>query len=186
MPPKNRPLLVLLAPPLAAAIASGAFVSAAGGANRDALKTEASATAGRNAVPTIPCFDAIDHVKSGRQGGYQVVLGVVSVPPTNVYGRGPVETHQTPWAYWEKAGLVIRMGSPPVLVSVPRAWRSRVAITWGNTSIVSALRVSRCPATRAWSAYAGGFYLRAPACVPLDFHVGPKTARVWFGLGRRC
>lgn len=163
-------------PVLAAGVAAGVLVALGA----------ATANAGRLAVPTVSCFDAIDHVSSGRQAGYRVVLGVVSVPPANVYGRGPVETHDTPWAYWQKAGLVIRMGSPAVLVSVPRAWRERVAITWGSSGVVSALRVGHCPAAPAWSAYAGGFYLRAPACVPLDVHVGRRTARVWFGLGRRC
>jgi hypothetical protein len=147
----------------------------------------ASAAVGQVPTPTVACFDAVDHVHSGTGSGYRVVLGVVSVPPLNVYGRGPVETRQKPWPYWEKAGLVIRMGSPPVLVSVPSAWRKRVAITWGSSGTVSTLQFGHCPPpATTWSAYAGGFYLRSPACLPLRISVGGKTAKVWFGLGRRC
>ncbi len=142
-------------------------------------------SAQRTGVPTVSCFDAIDHVKSGRQPGYRVALGVVSAPP--VYLEQAVPTHTEPWRYWRKAGLLVRMGSPVVTVSVPAAWRSRVAVTWGSAGTVSALRIGHCPPPpTAWSAYAGGFYVRSPACVPLVFRVGHRTATVWFGVGRRC
>src|SRR5205809_3803204 len=56
----------------------------------------------------------------------------------------------------------MRAGSESVTVSVPRAWRSRVAITWGNTTgIVQTLRIAGCGTDpSAGNAYAGGFYLR--------------------------
>ena len=140
--------------------------------------------------PTVSCDRIILGVASGREGsggGYRVVLGVVSVP--QAYRPQVVRSWEEPrWPYWSKAGLVIRGGSPPVTVSVPPAWRSRVAITWGNTPVVSALRIASCPAWRPkpWNAYAGGFYLRSrSACVPLVFRVGRRSATVRFGLGRR-
>lgn len=37
-------------------------------------------------------------------------------------------------AIFPQAGLVIRGGAPPVSVSVPKAWRSRVAIGWARTA----------------------------------------------------
>jgi len=163
----SLPLLL----PLAAAAAAGAGTASAGAAGA--------------AVPGVPCFAAIGHAKSGRQNGYRVVLGTVSVPPG--YLQQIVPTHTAPWRYWRKAGLVIRTGGSPVAVSVPRAWRKRVAITWGNTGPVGALRIEGCPPpANAWSAYAGGFYVRSPSCVPLVFRVGHRTATVWFGVGRRC
>lgn len=138
-------------------------------------------------VPTVPCDEIILHAKSGRAGGYRVVLGVVSVPPARLIQVVP--THDRPWAYWRKVGLVVRAGAPPVTVSVPATWRSRAAITWGNsTGIVSALRIASCPgAAGVWNAYAGGFYLRArSACVPLRFTVSGRTSVVRFGVGRAC
>ena len=138
-------------------------------------------------VPTVPCDEIILHVKSGRAGGYRVVLGVVSVPPARLIQIVP--THDRPWAYWRKAGLVVRAGAPPVTVTVPAAWRRRAAITWGNsTGIVSALRIASCPGpANVWNAYAGGFLLRSPsACVPLRFSVSGRSKIVRFGLGRAC
>ena len=88
-----------------------------------------------------------------------------------------------------KAGLLIRGDSPPVSVTVPKAWRTRAAITWGNSGTVSALRIASCPrfGDEAWNVYAGGFLLRSrSACVPLTFRVGNRSATVRFGLGRAC
>ena len=138
-------------------------------------------------VPTVPCDEVILHVKSGRAGGYRVVLGVVSVPPARLIQVVPIRSR--PWTHWRKAGLVVRAGAPPVTVSVPAAWRSRAAITWGNsTGIVSALRIASCPGPAGvWNAYAGGFYLRSRvACVPLRFSVAGRSSVVRFGLGRPC
>ena len=148
-----------------------------------------AALAARRTEPvlTVPCDEIILHVKSGRAGGYRVVLDVVSVPPARLIQVVPSQSR--PWAYWRKAGLVVRAGAPPVTVSVPAAWRSRAAITWGNsTGIVSALRIASCPgAAGVWNAYAGGFYLRSrSACVPLRFSVAGRTRVVRFGLGRAC
>jgi hypothetical protein len=138
--------------------------------------------------PTVQCGKIILTVGSGRSGDYRVVLGVVSVPPA--YLPQVVQSGSRPWTYWRKAGLVIRGGSQPVTVSVPRAWRSRAAITWGNSGIVHTLRIASCPAydpSEPWNAYAGGFLLRSrSACVPLIFSVRDRNTTVRFGLGRRC
>ena len=137
--------------------------------------------------PTVSCDKIILTVGSGRAGGYRVVLGVVSVP--EAYQPQVVATRSRAWPFWRKAGLVIRGGSPPVSVTVPQAWRNRAAIHWGNSGIVSALRIGSCPrfGDEPWNAYAGGFHLRSPsACVPLIFRVGNRSATVRFGLGRAC
>ena len=152
-----------------------------------ALAPTAALAARTESVPTVPCDEIILHVKSGRAGGYRVVLDVVSVPPTRLIQVVPSQSQ--PWPYWRKAGLVVRAGAPPVTVSVPAAWRSRAAITWGNsTGIVSGLRIASCPgAAGGWNAYAGGFYLRSrSACVPLRFSVAGRSSVVRFGLGRAC
>ena len=148
--------------------------------------TAAAASSGtQRHVPTVSCFEAIGHQRTGRGSGYRVVLDVVSTPPA--FLAQVVSTHTTPWRYWRKAGLLVRMGSQEVTVSVPDAWRTRVAVTWASSGTVSALRIGHCPPPpTAWSAYAGGFYVHTPACVPLEFRVGRRTATVWFGVGRRC
>jgi hypothetical protein len=182
--PRSLQWLFVL-PTLTAAACTAALLGTGCSDGSDAQSPRPSAQS--TSLPTIACDEAIGHAKSGRADGYRVVLDVVSVPPA--YLPEVVETGDEPWAYWRKAGLVIRAGSrPAVLVSVPRAWRKRAAITWASSGTVSALRIGRCPPPRtAWYAYAGGFYLRSPsACVPLVFQVGQRTATVRFGLGRRC
>jgi hypothetical protein len=127
-------------------------------------------------------------VKSGRIDGYRMVFGAVSVPPFHLPQR-PIQVRAGPWHYWHKAGLLIRAGSPPVVITVPQSWRHRAAITWGsNAGIVSKLQLGNCPQPRGtWNAYAGGFYLRsAAACVPLVFRVGQHSRTVRFGIGRHC
>ena len=118
----------------------------------------------------------------------RLVLGAASVPPT--YLEQVVATHDRPWTYWRKAGLVIRSGSERVTVSVPQAWRSRAAIVWGNggDGVFDSIRITGCGSNpHSGNAYAGGFYLRSPsACLPLIVRVGTRTATVRFGIGRRC
>ena len=152
--------------------------------------TGSTASPGRTSstrTPTVSCDKIILRLASGRAGGYRLVLGVVSAP--RAYIPQVVAAGERPWKYWSKAGLVIRAGSRPVTVRVAEAWRSRAAITWGNSGIVHSLRIASCPAwsARRWNAYSGGFYLRArSACVPLVFRVGRRATTLRFGVGRRC
>ncbi|MET0562297.1 MAG: hypothetical protein ABW114_02505, partial [Gaiellaceae bacterium] len=115
-----------------------------------------------------------------------LVLNTFSVPPA--YLRQVVHVGGS-WPYWRKTRLVIRGGAPAVTVTVPRAWRSRAAIIWGNAGTpASSLRFASCAGrAREGRAYAGGFYLRSRSCcVPLVFRVGARAATVRFGVGRRC
>jgi hypothetical protein len=139
-------------------------------------------------LPVVGCDSIILRVRSGHEGGDRVVLGVVAVPPAFLH---QVERMRTgPWTTWRKAGLAVRGNAGPVFVRVPKAWRKRAAITWGDSGIVSALRIAPCRPflpPKVWNAYAGGFYLRSrTACVPLVFRVGQRQKTVRFGLGRRC
>jgi hypothetical protein len=148
-----------------------------------ALARPASSSSAR----VVPCDDIISQHSSPHADGYRVVLGVVSVPPA--YLAQVVRLTGQAWPYWRKAGIAILGGHSPVTVTVPSAWRSRAAITWGNsTRVVSSVRVAACPYwANSWNGYAGGFYLRSPsACVPLIFRVGRQSANLRFGVGRHC
>ena len=155
-----------------------------------AMAGAASATSGR----TVPCGESIGITRFPYVGDrrpryrYRLVLGAASVPPA--YLAQVVPTGETPWAYWRKAGLVVRAGSSAVSISVPPAWRGRAGITWGNggNGVFDSLRIAGCPSAAARGlAYAGGFYLRSKsACVPLVFGVGTRSETVHFGVGRRC
>jgi hypothetical protein len=136
----------------------------------------------------VACDQVILQPKSPFADGYRRVLGVISVPRAYT----PQVVRNTPgerWPYWEKAGLVVRAGRSAVTVSVPQAWRTRAAITWGNAKpAVSSLRISPCPSPpNVWNAYAGGFFMRSQgACIPLVFQVGDRRQLVRFGIDRRC
>jgi hypothetical protein len=150
--------------------------------------TLAATTASANAPPTVSCTGIVGRDRSGDGGGNRVVLATVSVPPAYLPQVGP--SRNKAWPFFTKRGLGVRGGSPTVVVTVPRAWRRRVAITWGDSGIVSGLRIATCSAflpPKVWNGYAGGFYLRSrSACVPLVFRVGQRQRTVRFGLGRRC
>ena len=134
---------------------------------------------------TVPCGDIIGSTKfpyfgnSRAEDRYRRVLGVVAVPPA--YMRQVVPTRETPWAYWRKQGLVIRATEESVTVTVPKIWRKRAAITWGNSGgPVSSLRIEGCGASSAdvGNAYAGGFLLRSPSACFGSRAVGAATNAV--------
>lgn len=151
-----------------------------------------SHSAGVSATPpavqlVVTCDQIILQAESPFSDGYRRVLGVISAP--RAYTPQVVRTPGERWPYWEKAGLVVRAGRSPVTVSVPPAWRTRAAITWGNAKpAVSSLRISACPSpANVWNAYAGGFFMRSHgACIPLVFQVGERRKLVRFGIDHRC
>jgi hypothetical protein len=149
----------------------------------------AGVSAARAVAPqlVVTCDQVIGRPASPFADGYRRVLDVVSVPPA--YIPQVVRTPGERWPYWEKSGMVVRANRVPVTVSVPRAWRTRAAITWGNgTPAVSVLRFSACPSPpKVWNAYAGGFFMRSRgACIPLVFQVGRRRRLVRFGIDHRC
>jgi hypothetical protein len=143
------------------------------------------ARATSHAIPVVRCEDSILTVKSGTQGGYRIVLGIVAVPPLRL--TQVVRSSSSQWPFWRKAGLVVHASNKPVTVTVPQAWRQRAAIGWGNSGIVSALKFEPCATPKPWNAFAGGFYLRTRReCVPLTFRVGNRFQTVRFALGGPC
>jgi hypothetical protein len=114
----------------------------------------------------------------------RLVFGILAAPPTHIERGAP--TPAGPWGYFAKYGIEIRANSPVVLITVPRRWRQRAAISWGNNiGEVSSLRLASCPRQLGdWNVYAGGFYLRsASGCVPLIFQVGHQTRTLSFSIG---
>jgi hypothetical protein len=137
---------------------------------------------------TVPCREVIDHPRFPYGSGYRTVLGAVSVPPA--YLAQVVNTGDEPFPWWRKAGLVVRANGRPVTITVPPRWRDRVAFEWGNGGTggpFSSLRIAGCGSDPGkGNAYAGGFVVRTPSCVPLTFHAGGRSTTVRFGVGRRC
>ena len=155
-----------------------------------------TAVAAESAPPersrTVPCSETIDQTSFPYLGSsrpehrYRLVLGAISVPP--VYMAQIEHTGERPWPYWRKAGLVVRGDGRAVTVSVPGAWRDRLRIAWGNADgVFTSVRFAGCTSGRGvGQAFAGGFVVRSPSCVPLVVRVDDRSTVVRFGLGRRC
>jgi hypothetical protein len=154
----------------------------------------AAVAAGSPGTHSVACGESIATTKfpylgsSQPRNRYRLVLGVASVPPA--YQQQVVATHELPWRYHRKAGLVIRAGTGRVTVTVPKGWRTRAAITWGNggQGVFSSVRFTGCGSNpKSGNAYAGGFYLASPsACLPLLVRVGTRSRTVRFGIGQTC
>lgn len=141
------------------------------------------ASTGERPQRTIPCDEFVDVTRFPYPGA-RLVLGAVSVP--RAYGRAYPRSGA--WPYFAKGGIVVKSGTS-ITITVPPAWRKRVAISWGNNvhRVFHTIRIAACSRVYQGYAYAGGFFLRRPsACAPLVFAVGDRRKRVWFGIGRRC
>jgi hypothetical protein len=167
---------------MAVTVASALTVTMSAAAAQPAAAQPAAKT-------VVGCGDVIGQLGSGSLDGSRVVLGVASIPPARIQRAATSGVNS--WKYFAKWGMAIRAGAS-VTVSVPTAWRSRVAITWGpSTPIVSTLRFASCRSlggkAQPWNAYPGGFYLDTPtACVPLTFTAGHRSRTVSFGIGKAC
>jgi hypothetical protein len=91
-----------------------------------------------------------------------------------------------PLPYFAKSGLVVRGGPESVELDVPLAWRDRFAIGWGGGRQASTVRILPCDPSGEWLAYAGGYYVRKPECVPLTVRIGGETAEVRIAVGSPC
>src|SRR5207244_2529360 len=88
-----------------------------------------------------------------------------------------------------KNGLLIRAGASFDLV-VPSGWEDRFAIGWGSPPTrATHVVVSGCDAGGVgikWLAFAGGYWVRRAACVPLIVQTTHKSRTVHIGVGAPC
>ncbi len=100
-----------------------------------------------------------------------------------------------PFRWWGKQGIEVKAGREPVDLTVPRFWRDRVTITWGDSggrqgaSVVRILGCEPSPSEEPpnpWWAYPGGFFAREPLCLPLVVRVGNRRAFVPVAVGKPC
>jgi hypothetical protein len=168
---------------------SGLTVMVAAGATAASL---AAATAPGGIAPrkVVTCDEAIAFTRAPSHGT-RVLLGRVALPPERFPSRPRAAPENRPLPYFAKFGLQIHSGREPVDVVVPRAWRARLALNWGENggpAQSSSIRVLACGPVlgRRWLAFPGGYFLRKPACVPLIVRVGSKSAHIRLGIGRSC
>jgi hypothetical protein len=178
----------LLAVAAAALLAGGSATLAAGqgghgrpGAQRPTVRVAQAAEPG-------VCGSFVNLTSFRIFPRYRLVFGDVAMPPARLPPLGP--SGHAAWPYGEKTGFQFHGGGSPVTITVPGAWRDRVAV-FGVTSrplgFASMVRIPGCPPRSAWDTYVSAFYTRSrTACVPLQVQVKRHTVTLWFGLGRRC
>jgi hypothetical protein len=135
-------------------------------------------------TPPPVCAEFAGAVPGGLGAGSRTVLGDVVVPAARL---AMLRNGNGVWRYWQQATFLVRGGSPPVTISVPRAYRASAALDLETNGIGTTFRVKACRVRTTWAVETGGFYLKAPAaCVPLNIQVGSRSATEWFGLGESC
>jgi hypothetical protein len=166
-----------------AACTSGASTS--GG--REAAPASASTTMPASGSP-LNCASSIGTSTSVTP--LRVVLGVVALPASPGYpalqtsrsgdGSGPLRL-------FAKTGLMIRPGRTFQLI-VPAGFTRRLSLGWGSPGPPShRVLVDDCPSTSGgWLAFAGGYWIDHPACVPVIVQAGDRQQEVRIGLGTAC
>ena len=138
----------------------------------------------------LPCTDPIDML-ARPPAGMQTVLGVVAMETHRTLQASPSGEPGRAHRLYAKTGLLVRADRPFELV-IPRSWRRRVAIKWGNTGaerFSGHLQIRGCPPSAGhgdWLVYPGGFFVPEPACVPLVVRTKRASRTVHVPVGVRC
>jgi hypothetical protein len=97
-----------------------------------------------------------------------------------------------PFHYWGKEGVQVKAGAGPVDLIVPPRYRELASLMYGDSggsdgsSIVRIKGCSAADSAAPWLAYAGGFFVRQPLCLPLKVRTGRASTTVRLSLGKRC
>jgi hypothetical protein len=185
MYPTGRGRALLPAAVIAMLLAGCTGTSVAPGPGKAAPATSSAALAGASA---LACGDYIANNASAAP--LPVVLGVVGLPASPRYpalGTSLSGDGSGAPRLFAKTGLVIRPGTTFELI-VPAAFARRLSIGWGLPGTRShRVMVSDCPDPgRGWLAYAGGYWIDHPACVPIIVRSGGRQQTVHIGLGTPC
>jgi len=191
--PRRRPALIALAISVAVVLVTGAIVVA-----KQSDDDARVVTAVQTPAAVVRCGTSVG---SSTEAGKDrtVVLGRVGVTTRQTLQVSRSGETDPSAALFAKDGLLVKENLPVQLI-VPRAWRNRLSIEWGNSGLTDHLRVERCPGSEGrgafnseepgphlpWNAWAGGYFVPKASCVPLIVKAGGVTRRVRIGVGTRC
>lgn len=135
------------------------------------------------AAPIVPCSDAIDVLVAPPED-FEVVFDAVALPTRTVLQAN--ESGEPGWLF-AKQGLVVRSDAVADLV-IPAGATDHVKIGWGSPGPRgSKLRLAGCTGWSGWwLAFAGGYWVDAPACVPLVVRSGARESQVRIPVGIAC
>jgi hypothetical protein len=133
-------------------------------------------------IATLTCAESDQMSYAGPGRGELLVGGRIAMPAASTALQlGPRESDGFRFA---KRGVSINAGGP-VTLRVPRGPRSVHRLSWGGEYSPHGIRFTTC-AGRRWTHFAGGYYVKRPACVAVLVTAGGKTTRLRVGVGRRC
>lgn len=148
---------------------------------------------GAAGIVRVKCEDAIGQPAAGTaEDTSSEVLGVAWLPTSPHHTA--LQTSATRDAnpalrLFAKQGLVARATSEFEIL-IPAEFVGRAAVDWGNPGMPTThLRFGPCastPTKTGWLAYAGGYLVADPICLPLTVRAGGHELRVNVGVGRPC
>ena len=118
-----------------------------------------------------------------------VILDSVALPVRDALQANRSGEQDSRMALFAKSGLYLRVDRA-FDVAVADEWRGRVFIGWGSPAVrAGEVRVPGCSAgspTERWLVYAGGYWLREPACISLVVKAGHRQETIRVGVGAAC
>ncbi|MGN9911257.1 hypothetical protein ACTMTJ_27240 [Phytohabitans sp. LJ34] len=131
--------------------------------------------------PAVPCAHDLGGTPP-TDDAYRIVLDAVALPAGTLT---PQESGE-PGRLFAKQGLVVRANTEVDITIAPEA-AAGTRIGWGSPAPeATAVHVPACPSGSGWLAFAGGYTVRAPTCVPLVVEAHGRRERVEVSVGADC
>jgi len=131
--------------------------------------------------PPEQCAATIDKL-SQPPGTLEIVLGVVALPTQRM-----LQVHETgqPGELFAKNGLVVKADAEVELAVGEGVTGAR--LDWNGVATTGpATRHLPCSGQTDWFIYAGGYYVAAPACLPIVVRYGSREQTVRIAVGIAC
>lgn len=142
-------------------------------------------------VASLPCTGSVDdNTLAGVRRVQQVTVVLDSVALPTRKALGTSQGADPTSLYFTKQPLFVR-ARRSIRLRVTAAWRDKASMNFGNSERTNELVVTACePRSRhspfKWLTFIGGFYVTAPACVPIAVTAGHRTRVVHVGIGAAC
>ena len=131
--------------------------------------------------PAVSCAHDIGGTPPDADA-YELVLDAVALPAGTL---DPQQSGEPGWLF-AKQGLVVRAGiAVEITIAPPAGTRARIG--WGSPGPEgTTLQVPACPSGSGWLAFAGGYTVRDPMCVPLIIRTSGQQQRADVRVGAGC
>jgi hypothetical protein len=153
-----------------------------------AIPTTTTTAAPSGPPVTLDCHDVI-HDAAVPYAASSVIFDRVVLPTGRTLQVASSGEKSPSARLFAKQGLLIRPDATFEMI-VPAEWSARLTIGWGNPGRrTHHLVVTGCPAPTAgakWLAFAGGYWVAEPACVPVIVRADGREQLVHIAVGTPC